>query len=200
MPRPSHDAILEAAERVFAERGFGDTSLRELISAAECSTTAFYARFASKDAVLETLVRDFLVDLHDTAAEALSRATDLAGGWDRGVEVLVAALANRRGLVRIVLTEAGRVPGPREALRDAYGMLAALLSAQIAKAASRGRADVEDTDALAWAIVGAMTMQVMRWAVYESLDDAGLVGALRATAQALLPRPRRRRRSGPTTT
>ncbi|HET6582721.1 MAG TPA: helix-turn-helix domain-containing protein, partial [Nannocystaceae bacterium] len=69
--RPSHDAILATAERVFAERGFADTSLRELIAACGCSTTAFYARFATKDAVLEVLLRDLLVDLHDVAAEAL---------------------------------------------------------------------------------------------------------------------------------
>jgi AcrR family transcriptional regulator len=193
MPRPSHDRILAAAERVFSERGFGDTSLRELIGAAECSTTAFYARFPSKDAVLETLIVQLLLDLHDAAAEALPRAASVVKGWDEGVEILVATLAGRRGLVRIALTEAGRVEGPRAALRTAYGQLAKLLSAQLRQLAGRGKADVADSDALAWAIVGALTMQVTRWAVFEELDDAGLVDALRSTARTLLPKPRRTR-------
>ena len=191
--RPSHDAILAAAEKLFAERGYADTSLRELIAACGMSTTAFYARFATKDAVLETLLRDLLVDLHDAVAQTLPRAKDPAQGFDKGVDVLVAAIADRRGLVRIALTEAAQSPAARAVLRDAYGMLAALLSRQIARLVERGRIDVADADALAWALVGALTMQVMRWAVFEELGDPALAEALRATARTMLPASTRKR-------
>jgi TetR/AcrR family transcriptional regulator len=186
--RPSHDGILATAERLFAERGYADTALRELIAACGCSTTAFYARFATKEAVLATLLRELLVDLHDAVAQALPKAKDLVAGFDDGVEVLVAALAGRRGLVRIALTEAARVPAARAVLRDAYGMLAALLAGQIARLVERRRIEVADADALAWALVGALTMQVTRWAVFEELDDAALAHSLRATARTMLPR------------
>lgn len=192
-PRPSHDRILAAAERVFAERGFGASSLRDLLTAAECSTTAFYARFPSKDAVLEALIRQLLGDLHDTAADALAHAKDLQSGWDLGVDLLVAALADRKGLMKVALTEGAMIPAPRDALRDTYALLAALLSNRLQMLVERRRIEVEDADALAWAIVGALTMQVTRWAVFETLDDAGLAQALRATARALLPAPRKRR-------
>jgi AcrR family transcriptional regulator len=191
--RPSHDAILAAAEKLFAERGYADTSLRELIGACGVSTTAFYARFATKDAVLEQLLRDLLVDLHDAAAVALPRAKDPAQGFDKGVDVLVAAIADRRGLVRIMLTEAANSAGARAVVRDAYGMLAALLAGQIAKLVAKGRIDVADADALAWALVGALTMQVMRWAVFEELGDDELAEALRATARTMLPASTRRK-------
>jgi AcrR family transcriptional regulator len=192
--RPSHDAILATAERVFGERGFADTSLRELIAACGCSTTAFYARFATKDAVLETLLRDLLVDLHDVAAEALRSARNPAQGFDKGVDVLVAAISGRRGLVRIMLTEAARSPPARAIVRDAYGMLAALLAGQISHIVERGRIEVADADALAWALCGAMTMQVTRWAVFEELDDDDLAESLRVTARTMLP-PQRKKRS-----
>lgn len=192
-PRPSHDAILATAERVFAEQGFGDTSLRELIAACGCSTTAFYARFATKDAVLEQLLRDLLVDLHDAAAHSLLRAKNPAAGFEQGVDVLVAALAGRRGLVRVALTEAACSPAARAVLRNAYGMLAALLAGQIAHLVTRGKIEVADADALAWALCGALTMQVTRWAVFEELDDDALVASLRATARTMLPPSRGRR-------
>ncbi len=54
--RPSSDRILGAAEKVFARQGYGETSLRQLMAAARVSTTAFYARFDSKEAVLVALV------------------------------------------------------------------------------------------------------------------------------------------------
>jgi AcrR family transcriptional regulator len=192
--RPSHDRILATAERVFAERGYADTSLRELIAACECSTTAFYARFATKAAVLESLLARLLDDLHDAAAAALPRARDLPQGFDRGVDVLVGALSGRRGLVRVALTEAATQPTTRAILRRAYGMLAALLAAHLAGQVARGRIELRDTDALAWAIVGALTMQVMRWAVFDELDDGALAAALRATARTMLPPSRRRAR------
>ena len=191
--RPSHDAILAAAEKLFAERGYADTSLRELIAACGVSTTAFYARFATKEAVLETLLRDLLVDLHDAAAQALPRAKDPAQGFDRGVDVLVAAIAERRGLVRIMLTEAASSPSALAVVRGAYGMLAALLAGEIARLVARGRIDVADADALAWALVGALTMQVMRWAVFDELADDELAEALRATARTMLPAPTRKK-------
>jgi AcrR family transcriptional regulator len=190
-PKPSEDRILVAAEKLFGERGFGSTSLRELIAACECSTTAFYARFADKNVVLETLLRGLFEDLHDAAAESLSRARSVAEGFDRGVDVLVAALARRKGLVRIALTEAGEYPAARAVLRQTYGLLAGLLAHQLQALVARKRVNVPDTDALAWAIVGALTMQVTRWAVFEDLDDDGLADALRRTARTLLPKTSR---------
>jgi AcrR family transcriptional regulator len=193
MARPSEDTILSAAERVFATKGYGACSLRDVLGAAECSTTAFYARFASKEAVLEALIERLLGDLHDAVAEQLPRAADLASGWDTGVDVLVATLAGRKGLVKIALTEAAMAPGPRAALRSAYDLLAVLLADNLRRLADRGRIQLVDADALAWAIVGGLTMQVMRWSVFEELDDAALAESLRATARSLLPSQRRRR-------
>lgn len=192
MPRPSEDRILAAAERVFAEKGYGHCSLRDVLSAAECSTTAFYARFPSKAAVLEALIAQLLGDLHDAAAKVLPRATDLASGWDAGVDVLVSTLSDRKGLVKVALTEAGMSPAPRQALRNAYALLATLLAGNLRRLSDRGRIHIDDADALAWAVVGGLTMHVMRWAVFEELDDAGLATQLRATARSLLPRQKRR--------
>lgn len=191
--RPSHDTILAAAEQVFAEHGYADTSLRELIAACGCSTTAFYARFPTKEAVLVALLRQLLEDLHDAGAQTLPQAKDIGQGFDRGVDLLVEALAGRRGLVRIMLTEAAQSAEAKAVLRTAYGMLAGLLAGELARIVERGRIEIADADALAWALVGALTMQVMRWAVFEELDDRELAEALRATARTMLPKPSRRR-------
>jgi AcrR family transcriptional regulator len=187
--RPSHDHILAAAEEVFAAKGLGAASLRDLLNAAGCSTTAFYARFASKNEVLVALVRELLEDLHDAAAEALPRARDLRSGWDQGVDILVATLSDRKALVKVALTEAPMIPEARAALSETYAALATLLSTQLRRVGRRN-VDVDDADALAWAIVGALTMQITRWAVFDQLDDSALTKTLRTTAHTLLPRRR----------
>jgi len=50
-----------------------------------------------------------------------------------------------------------------------------------------------DALALAWALCGALTMQVTRWAVFEELDEHALAASLRATAKTMVPASRGRR-------
>src|SRR3989442_1472508 len=94
--KPSADAILDAAERVLTRQGYAGTSLRQLIAEAGVSTTAFYARFDSKEAVLDALVERLLRELHTAAAATLSEARSIEDGFDRGVDVLVAKLGRKR--------------------------------------------------------------------------------------------------------
>jgi hypothetical protein len=45
-----------------------------------------------------------------------------------------------------------------------------------------------DTFALAWAIVGALEIQLTRWAVWDELELRSLRTQLLATAHAILPK------------
>jgi AcrR family transcriptional regulator len=47
--------ILDTAERLFAERGFADTSLREITSAAGVNLAAVHYHYASKEALLQAV-------------------------------------------------------------------------------------------------------------------------------------------------
>jgi AcrR family transcriptional regulator len=190
--RPTSSGILRSAERVFARDGYADTSLRRLIAEAGVSTTAFYARFPSKEAVLDALIAELLSELYEATTQTLSDAAGLEDGFEQGVDVLVRVLADRRDLVRLALTEAACSETSRATLQSAYEKLAALLSARVGGLAERGQADVADPDAFGWALVGALQMQVMRWAVHQEIDTVGLAEALRATARSLLPAVARR--------
>ncbi|MBS1120882.1 MAG: Bacterial regulatory protein, tetR family, partial [Deltaproteobacteria bacterium] len=72
--KPSVDKILEAAEKVFAKHGYAVVSLRQLMAAARVSTTAFYARFDSKEAVMAALVTRLLGELYAAAPIVLDRS------------------------------------------------------------------------------------------------------------------------------
>jgi AcrR family transcriptional regulator len=52
----SRDAILDAAERLFAERGARAVSLREINAAAGFSPTALYHHFRTRDALMKALL------------------------------------------------------------------------------------------------------------------------------------------------
>ena len=186
--KPSSDRILEAAEEVFADHGYGDVSLRQLMAAAEVSTTAFYARFDSKEAVMAALTTRLFGELYAEAPSVLDQARGLEGGIERGVDLLCDRFAPRKALVRMILSEAGSAPAAVEARRRAYGLLAAFLGARIAAFAERKKIVIGDPDALAWALVGALEIQIVRWAVWNEIDVDTLRAQLRAAARAILPR------------
>ena len=188
MARPvaiSRDHILEAAAAEFAARGFGNTSLRQLMAAANVSTTAFYARYRSKEAVLIALVEQMMGELFAEGAAALAAARDVEAGIEAGLGVLVSVLRRHRQVVALALTEGAAIAEVSEALGDALAALAGLLASRIA--ASRGSRRRNRADrARAWALVGALHLQVLRWSVFGQLEDVELEPELLGAARALL--------------
>jgi AcrR family transcriptional regulator len=106
-PRPggagTKGRILDAAEAVFAERGFAGTALRDVAERVGVRTPSLYNHFASKEAlyaaVLERAVAPLLALLGDAAAGR--------GPRDSGqlVAELTALLARRPHLPRLVAHE-----------------------------------------------------------------------------------------------
>jgi AcrR family transcriptional regulator len=188
--KPSSDRILVAAEALFSSKGYSDVSLRQLIAAAGVSTTAFYARFPSKAAVLEKLTESLFAELHVAAARALRAARDLDDGIVRGVDLLVGHFGPRKSLVRLIIAEAGSVPNVLAKRRQSYAMLAGFLARYLRALDDRGVIVCPSPETVAWAIVGALEIQIVRWAVWAELPDAELTSALRMTAHAILPKER----------
>ncbi len=193
--RPDASRILDSAGRELARRGYADTSLRQLMAASGVSTTAFYARFSSKEDVLHALVRRLLDELDARAREELARATSLEDGFRRGVEVLASVLGPQQKLVALVLGQAAGSADVNAALGARYEALASLLAAQIE---SLGRSATE-AEAIAWSLGGALHMQILRWAVFDQIDAKELVPALHAVAETHLPalRARTKNRGSP---
>lgn len=189
--RPSADRILAAAEKLFARNAYGDISLRQLIAATGISTTAFYARFDSKEAVLDKLAEQLFSDLQLDAAAALRNVKTLDAGIERGIDILCARLAPRRSLIRLVIAESGALGSTPAMRRKAYTMLVGFLAHYLRALGARRRIDVADPDALAWALVGALEMQVVRWAVWDELDLKELRLQLLAVSRAILPKETR---------
>ena len=167
-----------AAEEIFAERGYGDTSLRQLMSAAGVSTTAFYSRFDSKEAVLQSMVDRLMLGLRETALGSLSGTTNPKTIIKRAVPALVAVLADHRALVAITLSEGMAVTRIRDSLSSTYRDLVEILGARLG-------GPRKDRFALAWAFVGSLQIQIMRWAVFQDLTRAELEKELSAVSLSL---------------
>lgn len=98
------DRILDAAERLVAEKGFEDTTVADVVARAGSSIGAFYTRFPDKDGLLYALYERYLAQANATADLALDPArwsgADIATILREAIRFLVAVYREQSGLIR----------------------------------------------------------------------------------------------------
>jgi AcrR family transcriptional regulator len=84
-------AILNAAERLYADRGFGDVTLRDIVAAADVNLAAVNYHFGSKDELIAEL---FVTRSLATNRERLNelRSAEEGGGGRASIESILRAL------------------------------------------------------------------------------------------------------------
>ena len=84
-------AILTAAERLYADRGFGDVTLRDIVAEANVNLAAVNYHFGSKDELIAEL---FVTRSLATNRERLNelKAAEEAGGGRAGIDAILHAL------------------------------------------------------------------------------------------------------------
>ena len=107
------DAILAAAARLYARRGFQGASVADLASACSTSKSLIYHYFPSKDDTLHAVMAAHLDDLVDAADEAMQ-----AGNAEERLRALTLAFmrlyAGARDSHKVLLNELDNLPPPRQ--------------------------------------------------------------------------------------
>src|ERR1700676_2810723 len=87
----TRSAILAAAERLYADRGFGDVTLRDIVAAADVNLAAVNYHFGSKDELIAEL---FVTRSLATTRERLNelKAAEEAGGGRADIDQILRAL------------------------------------------------------------------------------------------------------------
>jgi len=75
----SREAIIEAAERLFLERGFGSVSMDELAEAAGVARRTLYNQFASKEEIFREMLRRVSRQLEDAFPPGIETQGDVEG-------------------------------------------------------------------------------------------------------------------------
>lgn len=157
---PAAQRILREAMRLFAERGYERTSIADIQAAVGLApgSGALYKHFPSKEAVLAAGLDEFIAG----AERARELIRTVPGRADEALETLGHAamrmLADDRDVLRIVYRELDAFPALRDEVR-ARRMQAtyATLASWLRDRASRGELRVEDPEATAAVLLGAIT-------------------------------------------
>jgi len=93
-------ALLEAARRCFAEKGWSETVVADVVRAAGVAHGTFYVHFRDKDAIGDALLGEFNVALAARVAPALERAAEEPEARVRAAaRAFLATLAAERAFV-----------------------------------------------------------------------------------------------------
>jgi AcrR family transcriptional regulator len=106
------ERILDAAHRVFLERGFEGASIDEIAEAARAGKPTIYARFANKRALfIAVVMRDVVSRIEQLAIDVPTGATAEERLASAGVAALDWTLdSERMGMARLAIAEARRFP------------------------------------------------------------------------------------------
>ncbi len=161
--RRTQERILDAAERVFAEKGYHQTLVDEIARTSRTSKGAVYFHFPSKEALFAALM--------DRLAARLLREVEGAIAAERGgvakvraaLEAVTRRLARHRRLAKVLLVQSFSSPAFVRKRLEVLERFAGLVRAQLDDAIAEGSIAPVDTAVVAHAWLGAVHELVVRW-------------------------------------
>lgn len=173
-------AALDAARRLFAERGFEGTAIQDVASAVGVTKQAVLHHFPSKDELRDAVLGELFAHWGATLPRLLVEAT---GGYERFQSVfgaLVRFFCDDPSWARLVVRELLDRPEPtRLRLRDDVRPWIDAVAAYV-RAGQEAGVLLEDADPEAWAV------EMLQVAITGAATHAVLAGAVPARGEARL--------------
>jgi AcrR family transcriptional regulator len=97
--------ILQVAEKLFAEKGFDGTSIRDIAKEANVNIAMISYYFGSKEKMLEALVLSRMADLKILLTNLAKETTSPLEKIEKLIELYVSRICNNRGIYKIMYFE-----------------------------------------------------------------------------------------------
>ena len=97
--------ILDAAEALFAERGYAGTTLRDVAERVDLRIPSLYNHFESKESLYQAVLERGVAPVMTALSEALEAGPSMLERPDRLIEETMTALVDRPMLPRLILHE-----------------------------------------------------------------------------------------------
>lgn len=159
-----HRRILDAALKVFARKGYRDSSVDDIAGESATSKGGVYFHFPGKHAIFFALMDRAARQLLDRVEEAIARETEPVAKAEAAVHVVLRTFGKHRALARLFLIEAhsaGREFYAR--LMEIHEMFAAVITRHLDEAVVAGAIAPVDTELAGRVWFGAMNEIITYW-------------------------------------
>lgn len=163
--------ILDAAEEVFAEKGYHGAVVDDIIRVAKTSKGGFYFHFPSKQGIFLALIDVLAPKLMTAVDRAIEDEDTATGKVNAALRIVLEQFSRHRRLSKILLVEAvGLGHGFDEKIVEIHGQFASMIQRYLDLAVAEGVIEPLDTDVAAYAWFGAINEVVVRWLVTPNPD------------------------------
>ena len=169
--------ILGVARGIFARRGFNDTSIQDILNAADIARGTFYLHFDSKRAIFDELVDELLDRIRsvlrvvDLSPQAPAPLQQIQANLDR----IFAVLQQNRDVTRITLLSAEGLDAECDAkMADFYGRVRDLLCHALKLGQQMGIVRTCDANIVAQAALGGLKEVALQWIARRNSSAAEL--------------------------
>lgn len=162
--RSTYRRIIDAAARVFAEKGYHDTAVDDIVRASNTSKGAVYFHFPSKQAIFLSLVEYLAGQLVDRMESAISLQKGGIAKVEAALHTVMDTFASHRSLARILLVEVvGLGHGFDPKLLAIRVRFTDAIKRHLDRAVADGSIPPQDTEVAARVWLGAISEVVVRW-------------------------------------
>jgi AcrR family transcriptional regulator len=167
----TRERILEAAERLFAEKGFHETAMDEIVRASKVSKGGVYFHFPSKEELFFALLDKLADALQREVQREIARRRGAVAKIQGALEVVLRTLTSQRHLAQIILRQGhGLGPSFERKRLEIYSRFARLIKENLDEALAEGSIPPINTEITAYAWLGAINELVLRW-IYTGQPD-----------------------------
>lgn len=168
--------IIDAATRVFAQKGYHDTAVDDIARASETSKGAVYFHFPNKQAIFLALVEYLSNQLLRGMESAIETESSGIAKVKAALRTVLGAFASHRSLARILLVEVvGLGHGFDPKLLAVRVRFTDAIKGHLDRAVADGAIPGQDTETAARVWLGAINEVVVRWLYAdppERLEDS----------------------------
>jgi AcrR family transcriptional regulator len=164
-------AILDAAREVFADRGYGAASVRDVIRRTDLASGTFYNYFPDKEAVFRALLEESAAEARSRARAARRAAGSLEDFVGDAYRAYFSFLASDRRLFDLVRRNAGTIS--TQFSEPAFGVSVAELEEDLREAIAAGAIPEHDAGYMAAAMVGTAFELGVRMIAHDPPDVDG---------------------------
>ena len=158
--------LLDAAEQVFAEKGYHGAVVEDIIRASDSSKGGFYFHFPNKQAIFLSLIDALVPKLAAAIERSIAGERDPIKQMEAALSTVLLTFSRHRRLSKILLVEAvGLGHGFDDKLMHTRSYFAAMIQRYLDQAVAAGAIAPLDTETAAWAWFGAINELVVRWLV-----------------------------------
>jgi AcrR family transcriptional regulator len=171
--------LLAAAVGVLAKKGFHDTKIADIASAADVGVGTFYLHFETKDALFDALVEDTVGRLKAAIDHARLKETEPVARLRSANTAFCRFAQQNREVVRIVF---GHAAAYHDVIRRAQDLFAADIEENIREGMTTGAFTRVPAAVAAQAMVGMATQILSWWTEHESIPMKQLQDAMTTIA------------------